>query len=146
MKIFPLLMIAVCLSFLSAGCVTTKPAATAEQARHDVLYTCNCGPQCKCNSVSTQAGNCRCGQPMKWGHVVRVEGNEALLCQCKEGCTCAGLDPKDPSKCACGNPVKRVNLQGSGIYFCNCGGACGCNTVSDKPGGCKCGMPLKKAE
>jgi hypothetical protein len=145
MNIVKLLVLGISLSFLFSGCVTTKPATTAEE-RHDVLYTCNCGPQCKCNSVSTTAGKCSCGSPLIWGHVVRVEGNEALLCQCKEGCKCAGLDPKDPNKCACGTAVKRVNLTGTGLYFCNCGGSCGCNTISDKPGTCKCGMPLKKAE
>ena len=120
--------------------------ATAEEQRKDVLYTCNCGPDCKCNTVSTKPGNCACGQPMKWGHVVKIEGNEALLCTCKEGCKCSGLDPKDPTKCACGNPVKRVSLKGTGLYFCNCGGSCMCNTVSDSPGKCKCGMELKKVD
>ena len=119
---------------------------TAEEQRKDVLYTCNCGPECKCNTVSTKPGNCACGQPMKWGHVVKIEGNEALLCTCKEGCKCSGLDPKDPAKCACGSPVKRVSLKGTGIYFCNCGGSCTCNTVSDSPGKCKCGMELKKVD
>ncbi len=145
MRITKLLFLGICLTFLLTGCVTTKPAATAEE-RHDVLYTCNCGPQCKCNSMSTQPGNCKCGSPMVWGHVVRVEGDEAILCQCKEGCKCAGLDAKDPSKCNCGTAVKRVNLKGSGLYFCNCGGSCGCNTLATGPASCKCGMPLKKSE
>ena len=134
-----------------AGCAAMQTADTSDTAgaqadRQDVLYTCNCGPQCKCNSMSTKPGNCACGSPMKWGHVLRVEGNEAILCQCAEGCSCAGLDPKDPSKCMCGTPVKRVSLEGTGIYFCNCGGSCSCNTVSDSPGPCKCGMKLKKVD
>lgn len=29
------------------------------------------------------------------------------------------------------------------IYFCNCGGSCKCNHVSDEPGSCGCGMELK---
>ena len=81
---------------------------------------------------------------MKWGHVLKVEGNEALLCQCEEGCGCTGFNPKDPNKCTCGNQVKRVNMAGTGIYFCNCGGSCFCNTVSNEPGKCGCGMNLKK--
>jgi hypothetical protein len=119
--------------------------ADADEARQDVLYFCDCGKECKCDSVSTGPGNCKCGKPMKWGHVLKVEGNEALVCTCAEGCTCS-LDPKDPAKCGCGNPVKRVNLKGTGIYFCNCGGSCMCNTVSDKPGRCKCSMDLKRAD
>jgi len=144
MNIVKLLLMWVCALFLFSGCVTTPPATTQDE-RHDVLYTCNCGPQCKCNSVSTAPGNCKCGSPLKWGHVIKVEGDEALLCTCKEGCKCS-IDPKDPTKCGCGQPVKRVSLKGTGLYFCNCGGTCGCNTISDKPASCKCGMPLKKAE
>ena len=143
MKFFKLLLIGACLSLLFAGCASTKATSTKAE-RKDVLYTCNCGPQCKCNTVSTEPGKCACGVPLKWGHVIKVEGNEAILCQCEEGCQCAGLDPKDPAKCVCGTPVKRVNLAGTGIYFCNCGGSCTCNTVSAKPGVCRCGMNLKK--
>jgi hypothetical protein len=75
-------------------------------------------------------------------HLVKVEGDEALLCTCGANCACA-LDKKDGSKCGCGMAVKRVSLKGTGINFCNCGGSCFCNTVSSEPGACKCGMPLK---
>jgi hypothetical protein len=119
--------------------------AKADEPRQDVLYYCNCGPECNCNSVSTHPGNCKCGKPMKGGHVLKIEGNEAIVCTCGPECHCK-LDPKDPTKCGCGNPVKRINLKGTGIYFCNCGGSCMCNTVSDKPGKCKCGMDLKKVD
>lgn len=131
------------LSVFLVGSVVS--AQKSDEARQDVLYYCNCGPECNCNSVAVKPGNCKCGKPMKWGHVLKIEGNEALVCTCAEGCKC-GLDPKDATKCGCGNPVKRVNLKGTGIYFCNCGSACMCNTVSDKPGKCKCGMDLKKVD
>jgi hypothetical protein len=117
--------------------------AGAESARNDVLYSCACGGGCDCNSVSTVPGNCRCGKPMEWGHVVKVEGNEALLCTCAEGCTCK-QDPANPTLCGCGKPLKRVNLEGTGMFFCNCGGSCTCNTVAAQAGNCKCGMPLKQ--
>ncbi|NTV12587.1 MAG: hypothetical protein HGA96_01420 [Desulfobulbaceae bacterium] len=144
MKGSKLLLLCACLMLVFAGFAAKQTMAAAE-ARKDVLYTCNCGDKCKCNSVSTAPGKCKCGSPLKWGHVLKTEGNEALICQCDEGCTCS-LDPKDPSKCGCGKPVKRVNLAGSGLYFCNCGGSCMCNTVSAEPGKCKCGMDLKKAD
>lgn len=137
--------VTVCL--ILAACIigtAVKTAMTAEQ-RNDVLYYCDCGPQCKCDSVSTTPGNCKCDKPMKWGHVLKVEGDEALVCTCAEGCKCS-LDPTDPTKCGCGNQMKRINLKGTGIYFCNCGGSCMCNTLSDKAGKCKCGMDLKKSE
>jgi hypothetical protein len=144
MNLFKSLLLTICASVLLTACMTTGPATTQEE-RRDVLYSCNCGPQCKCNSVSLKPGDCKCGSKMAWGHVIKVEGNEAIVCQCKEGCTCS-IDPKDPTKCGCGMAVKRVNLQGTGIYFCNCGGTCACNTLSESPAGCKCGMPLKKTE
>lgn len=116
-----------------------------QSVRKDILYSCNCGPACKCNSVSVTTGNCACGKPLAWGQVVRVEGAEALLCTCKEGCQCK-IDPNDSAKCGCGNPIKRISLKDSGLYFCNCGGSCTCNTLSAQPDTCRCGMPLKKAE
>jgi hypothetical protein len=110
-----------------------------------VIYWCGCGPECKCNAVSTKPGKCGCGKEMIGGHVVFMEGNTALACTCGPTCTCK-IDPNDHAKCGCNKPVKRINLEGTGIYFCNCKGSCGCNTISDKPGDCKCGMPLHQAK
>lgn len=138
-----LLLFCACLFLVVVGFVA-KQSLAATEARKDVLYTCNCGDQCKCNSVSTAPGKCKCGSPLKWGHILKTEGDDALICQCEEGCTCS-LDPKDSTKCGCGKSVKRVSLAGSGLYFCNCGGSCTCNTVSPQPGKCKCNMELKKA-
>ena len=144
MRVFHVILLGMIIALI-AGCASMKTAGTQAE-RHDVLYFCDCGPQCKCNTVSTKPGKCACGEPLRWGHVIKMEGNVAVVCQCKEGCTCTGLDPKDPSKCACGTPIRRIDLAGTGIYFCNCGGSCFCNTVSDKPGKCKCGMDLKKVD
>lgn len=146
------LLICICITMLCAGNVlatSAQPADTAhnqkDSERHDVLYSCACDDNCNCGSVSTKPGKCKCGVDMKWGHVLKIESDDAILCQCGEGCKCGGLDAKDPTKCVCGNPVKRVSLAGTGIYFCNCGSSCYCNTVSDKPGKCRCGMELKKS-
>jgi len=127
-----------------ANLETGMGAAAQTDVRADVLYTCACGDGCHCNSMSKEPGNCSCGKPMVWGHVVKVEGDEALLCSCAQGCKCS-IDPDDPSKCGCGKPVKRVSLKGTGMNFCNCGGSCTCNTVSDTPGNCGCGMKLKQS-
>jgi len=82
---------------------------------------------------------------LKAAHVIKMEGDRALLCQCGGDCGCA-IDPKDATKCGCGKPVRQVSLKGTGIYFCNCAGACTCNTVTDQPGKCKCGMALKRVD
>jgi len=124
----------------------TTPAVhteEAEVARKDVVYSCACGPECDCNTVSTKAGECTCGKELEAGHVVKIEGHEALVCTCSAECTCS-LNDEDPTQCACGKQIKRVNLEGTGIYFCNCGDSCTCNTVSEEPGDCKCGMKLKQ--
>ena len=80
---------------------------------------------------------------MRAVHVLRVEGEEALVCACGGDCACK-LDAADPSRCGCGKPLRRVGLKGTGVYFCNCGGTCQCNTVAAKAGVCKCGMALKR--
>jgi len=127
-----------------AGVAVLAYAAT-EEARHDVLYTCGCGAGCGCKTASLTPGTCGCGKPLVWGHVVKVEGNDAFVCSCKENCTCK-VDEKDPKKCTCGHETKRVSMVGTGIYFCNCGGSCTCNHLSDKPGKCHCGMTLHLAQ
>ncbi len=145
----------VALGLVFSGCVTTGERLPChgdgpcpmhvDAEKGDSIYTCECGPQCACKTVSKTPGTCSCGRALVPGHVVKVEGTEALVCRCGADCTCK-LDPNDPGTCGCGKAVKRVDLQGAGLYFCNCGGSCFCNTVSDKPGRCKCGMELKKAD
>ncbi len=118
----------------------SAPEAAAE-ARHDVVYVCNCGPDCTCNSMATAPGTCTCGEQLAWAHVVKVEGDEGLLCTCAEGCACA-IDPDDATKCGCGKDLRRMSFKGTGLHYCNCGGSCTCNFVSSEPGKCSCGMDL----
>jgi hypothetical protein len=121
--------------------VAASEEAAPAEARNDVVYACNCGPDCDCNTVTTAPGKCSCGQDLAWAHVVKVEGDEALLCACAEGCTCA-VDPADETKCGCGKDLRRVSFKGTGLHYCNCGGSCTCNFVSSEPGKCACGMDL----
>jgi hypothetical protein len=143
------LMVALVALVVSWGVMSLLPTAMAapgeETARHDVVYTCGCGPECKCSTVKAEPGTCGCGKPLVWGHVVKVEGDVALVCTCAEGCTCT-IDKADPTKCGCGKELRRVSLKGSGLYFCNCGGSCTCNHISATPGKCGCGMDLKRAD
>jgi hypothetical protein len=111
------------------------------EARHDILYVCNCGPDCDCGSVSLAPGTCACGSELAKAHLLRMDGNVATVCMCSGDCTCK-LDPADPTKCTCGQPVKQVSLEGKGLYYCNCGGSCTCNHVAGEPGECHCGMAL----
>ncbi|MEW6738842.1 MAG: hypothetical protein AB1325_02910 [Nitrospirota bacterium] len=118
-----------------------KAKAAKSTSASNILYVCNCGPECKCNTVSTKTGKCACGAELVPMHILKIENDEAILCTCGKDCTCK-LDPNDPSKCGCGKQVRRVSIKG--MYACSCGAGCECNTVSDKPGKCKCGADLKK--
>lgn len=40
-------------------------AAVQGQERPDVVYTCACGGDCKCNTLSKQPGDCACGMKLK---------------------------------------------------------------------------------
>jgi hypothetical protein len=111
------------------------------EVRHDVVYVCNCGPDCTCGAVSTEAGPCSCGTELTAGRVIKVEDTDAILCACEGDCSCQ-VSVDDESTCSCGTDVRRVSLEGSGLYYCNCGGSCTCNHVSAEPGTCSCGMEL----
>jgi hypothetical protein len=153
------LMLCVCCAIVAAvGCGQSQEVAETDVAvetvaaemvmedaevaeRNDVLYVCNCGPECDCGSVSVEPGTCTCGTELVAVHMVKVEGSEALLCTCGDDCDCE-INAEDETKCGCGKDIRRVSLEGSGIYYCNCGGSCTCNFASDEPGNCACGMEL----
>ena len=160
MKKIELVAVALCFVVVaSLGCgkadtgVETETMAAAEivvenvteeagEGRHDVVYVCNCGPECDCGSISTEAGNCSCGSELAAAHVVKVDGHDAMMCTCGGECDCE-ISAEDHTKCSCGADLRSVSLEGSGLYFCNCGGSCTCNHVSAEAGNCSCGMELK---
>jgi len=127
---------------LSLG-VSASYAMGSNNERTDVYYVCGCGPDCNCNSMSTEPGKCKCGKEMVQMHLLDIRDGKALFCTCGPDCTCK-LDPNDPTKCGCGKPVKVVDLKGK--YICACGPDCKCNTISDKPGKCRCGQTMKLVE
>jgi hypothetical protein len=129
---------ALCAVLVSSG---NQSFAAEEKSAGSVVYVCNCGGDCKCNTVATKPGKCACGSELVATHVLKIENDVGILCTCGKDCTCT-IDPADPSKCGCGKAVKKVSLKG--MYVCSCGGGCACNTVSDGPGKCRCGKELKK--
>jgi hypothetical protein len=120
-----------------------KKDESTSATQKNLLYVCNCGEKCKCNTVSVNPGKCKCGQDLVAMHVLKIEKGEAVLCTCGKDCDCK-ISESDPTKCGCGKDVKRVSL--SGLYVCNCGAGCDCNTISDKPGKCRCGNDLKRVD
>ncbi|MGC2062047.1 MAG: hypothetical protein WA610_03650 [Thermodesulfovibrionales bacterium] len=136
-----LVVVAACAGLVFAE--AEKKAQKEVVSEGTILYVCNCGDHCKCNTVSTKPGKCACGSDLVPMHVLKIEKDEAILCTCGKDCHCK-INETDPTKCGCGKAVKKVSLKG--LYVCNCGAGCACNTVSDKPGKCKCGNELRKVE
>ena len=90
----------------------------------DELYVCGCGKGCDCDTMAMKAGKCVCGKKMVKGKVTKVEGGVAYIK--------AGKEEK---------AFKTV-----GLYACACGKGCDCNTISQKPGKCVCGKPMKMVQ
>ncbi len=88
------------------------------------LYACNCGKQCPCNTLSKNAAKCTCGVDMVKASVVSVGEDTAVLLVSGEERT-----------------FKTV-----GKYACACGLQCPCNTISQNPGKCSCGMEMKEVK
>lgn len=151
MKRFPAVITLAAATLVAGACAGRHagmhhgPGGPAAGQGSAAIYWCGSAAVGAASGVSATPGTCPDGKPMSAGHVVRMEGSTALVCTCGAGCNCA-LDPNDRTKCGCGQPIRRIDLAGTGIYFCNCGGSCGCNTVSGQPGTCKCGMPLHQAK
>jgi len=109
--------------------------------KNKVYYVCNCGADCKCDTISKEPGKCKCGKETVAMHLLAIEKDMAVFCTCGADCTCE-RSKDDPSKCGCGKPVKMVSLKGK--YVCACGGGCNCGAISDKPGKCYCGKDMKQ--
>lgn len=88
------------------------------------VYACNCGVECDCNTMSRKEGACVCKKPMVNAKVVSVGQGTAML------------QAKDWEK---PRPFKTV-----GKFACACGPECNCGTISQKPGNCVCGKPMKE--
>lgn len=126
-------------ALLFAGCCAMQGGKMCHRQH---TSACKCGADCKCPGPECACMKATGG--VAGMHVLKIEGDEALVCPCGPSCKTCALDPGNPAKCGCGMEVKRVSLKG--MYICACGPACNCNTVSDKPGTCHCGKPLQKVE
>jgi hypothetical protein len=90
----------------------------------DERYVCNCGDQCPCNTISSNAGKCTCGNDMVKTKVTKVENGKAAF-------KADGWD-------------KERSFKTVGVYACNCAPSCKCDTISQNPGKCACGVEMKK--
>ncbi len=110
--------------FLVAGSLALADEPVFTAAEGESVYVCACGPDCACNTLSSRAGSCSCGSPLVEGKV--VSGGDGTV------------------RVAIGD--REQEFKTAGKYACACGPGCTCNTVSQSPGNCSCGSPLKKVE
>mgnify|MGYP000579250342 CR=1 FL=1 len=90
----------------------------------DELYVCDCGEKCPCDSMSNNPGQCTCGKDLVKAKVTRVEKEKAFFKA--EGW------------------AKERTFKTVGKYTCACPPACKCDTISQNPGKCTCGVEMKK--
>ena len=90
----------------------------------ETVYVCGCGEGCDCYSMARKPGNCACNRPMVQATINKVEGDYALV-------TVNGKERTFITKAK---------------YACACGKACDCGSISQKPGNCVCGKPMKKVD
>jgi hypothetical protein len=133
-SIFYLSIIFLALIAVIVGCSSTSKTATDQKAVElrpsmdlkagEEVYACNCGPECPCNTLSRNAGKCTCGVDLVKSTVKSVGDGTAVLIVSGEERT-----------------FKTI-----GKYACACGPQCPCNTISQNPGKCTCGVEMKEVK
>lgn len=117
------LLLGVVLTLVAVSLVFADDQKTMTLKVGDEIYACNCGDECPCKTMSSNAGKCTCGKEMVKAKVTKVEGGMAMLM-------------------ADGWPKERA-FPTTGKYMCACGPECKCNTISQNPGKCTCGKEMK---
>jgi len=117
--VLPIALIVFMVALSSAG-----PRGKFELKAGDELYVCNCGETCPCDSMSNNPGKCTCGKDMVKAKVTKVEAGTAF--SKAEGW------------------AKEKAFKTVGKYTCACPPACKCDTISQNPGKCTCGVEMKK--
>jgi len=90
----------------------------------DTVFVCACGEACDCKTMSRKEGKCTCGKALGKGEITSIEGDKAMV-------KLAGQELSFTTKAK---------------FTCDCGEACKCGTISQKPGKCTCGKEMKKVE
>jgi len=85
------------------------------------VYACGCGDGCDCHTLSRNPGKCTCDKDLVKSKVLKVD----------EGMVVLDVNGKEKT------------FPTTGKYTCACGPACNCDTISQNPGKCSCGKPMK---
>jgi hypothetical protein len=92
----------------------------------DAVYVCNCGEACDCLTMSRKEGNCVCKRPLVMAKVTKLDKDMVMV-------LAQGWE-------------KPRSFKTVGKYACACGPSCDCGTISQKPGDCACGKPMKEVK
>jgi hypothetical protein len=109
--------------FLLAAMVAYAESGKINLPDGDTVYVCGCGEKCACETLSKQPGTCACGGALVQGKVVSVGDGKAVV------------EIKG----------KKQTFRTAGLFACGCEN-CPCGTVSQRPGKCACGKPLKPVQ
>lgn len=85
------------------------------------VYACGCGDGCDCHTLSRNPGKCTCDKDLVKSKVLKVD----------EGMVVLDVNGKEKT------------FPTTGKYTCACGPTCNCDTISQNPGKCSCGKPMK---
>jgi hypothetical protein len=85
----------------------------------DEVYACQCGDSCPCQMMSRHAGKCGCGKEMVKAKVKSVDKDTAVLVFGE----------------------REQTFKTVGKYACACKG-CDCNSISQTPAKCTCGVDM----
>ena len=107
--------------------ITVMAAESAKMSLKvgDEVFVCSCGDGCPCNSMAMKESKCSCGKEKVKGKVVKLGDDTAVIqingreqtfktvgkyaCACGEGCNCGSIS-QTPADCACGKPMKQVQV------------------------------------
>src|SRR5512142_2438812 len=113
-------ILGVCLVAAAAALLLAQDKSHLVLKPGEEIYACGCGPSCDCQTLARKPGTCSCGKPLVKATVKSVgEGTAVLLIGDKE-----------------------QTFKTAGKYMCACGPSCKCDTISQKPGKCACGVDL----
>jgi hypothetical protein len=113
---------AVIFAFVFMGTAAADTKITFKKG--DEVYVCGCGAGCPCLTMSKKPGKCKCGKDLVKTTIDKVAKGKAYV-------TIDG---------------KTQTFKTTGKYACACGADCNCGTISQAPGDCACGKPMKAAK
>jgi hypothetical protein len=89
------------------------------------VYVCGCGEGCDCYTISRKEGKCTCDKDLVKAKVTKVSSKVVTV--------------------KADDWEKTRDFKALGGYKCACGKDCKCDTISQKPGKCVCGVGMKKS-